>query len=70
MPVPIPLMNLPTYNIGTFLANAIKSHPVACGKVANAIADLLPKHSEQKPATNAPTGFETAPSDAIQDVSD
>lgn len=70
MPVPMPLINLPAYNIGKFLDNAISSQPITCGNVARAIANLRPKHSAQSPATRAPRGFETTPREATHDACD
>lgn len=70
MPMPIPLMNLPMYNVVTFVDSAINSHPAAWGRLAKAIADLLPNHSAHNPAITDPKGFETTPNDAIQEVSD
>lgn len=70
MPVPMPLMNLPIYNMGTSVDSAIKSQPAACGRVARAIAARLPQHSAVVPAKNAPTGFDTTPNEAIHEASE
>lgn len=63
-------MNLPTYNIGTFLAIAMRIHPVTWGMTARASADLRPNHSEDRPAASAPNGLETTPREAIHEASD
>lgn len=69
IPIPIPLMNLPTYNMDTALFDkAINSHPVAYGRVAKAMADLLPNHSAQRPEIRDPRGFEITPNAAIQEA--
>ena len=48
----------------------MSNQPAACGNVANAIADLLPKNSAVDPASKAPKGFDITPNEAIQEVSD